>query len=155
MKALKNILYVTVFVCGSSGFAFAQDSAAGHDMASMGNGQIQLPEICKAAGDTHVGEMSMGMNHAMDEAHMALMDGMEEMNKQMMTGMMAEDIDVAFVCGMIPHHQSAVNMAKAELAHGDDEWAKDLAQKVIDAQQEEISDMLTWLEERAVEEKAN
>jgi uncharacterized protein (DUF305 family) len=67
--------------------------------------------------------------------------------------MMAENINVAFVCGTIPHHQSAINMALAELKHGD-EWAKDLAQKVIDAQQSEISDMLTWLEERAAEEMA-
>ncbi|WIJ26455.1 DUF305 domain-containing protein [Devosia sp. RR2S18] len=70
-------------------------------------------------------------NHAMDEAHADLMNGMDEMNRQMMIGMMAEDIDVAFVCGMIPHHQSAVNMAKAQLKHGDDLWAKELAQAVI------------------------
>lgn len=68
--------------------------------------------------------------------------------------MMAENINIAFVCGTIPHHQSSNNMAQAELEHGD-EWAKDLAQKVIDAQQSEISDMLTWLEERAAEEMAN
>jgi len=90
----------------------------------------------------------------MDEGHAALMDGMDEMNRLMMTGMMAEDIDVAFVCGMIPHHQSAVNMDQAELEHGDDPWAKDLAQMVIDAQQKEISDMLAWLDERAAEEQA-
>jgi uncharacterized protein (DUF305 family) len=98
--------------------------------------------------------MSMGMQHEMDEAHTALMDGMDEMNQMMMTAMMADDIDVAFVCGMIPHHQSAVNMAKAELQYGDDEWAKQLAQNVIDNQQQEIEDMLTWLEERAAEERA-
>ena len=55
-------------------------------------------------------------------------------------------LDVAFMCGMIPHHQAAINMAKAELAHGDNEWAKDMAQKVIDAQKQEIVDMVAWLE---------
>lgn len=93
--------------------------------------------------------MPMGMNHKMDEAHAALMSGMDEMNRQMMTGMMAEDIDVAFVCGMIPHHQSAINMARAELEHGDDAWAKELAQKVIDAQEQEIAEMIGWLQKQS------
>ena len=37
----------------------------------------------------------------------------------MMQGMMAEDPDVAFACAMIPHHQGAIQMAEAELRHGD------------------------------------
>ena len=39
----------------------------------------------------------------------------------------------ADVCAMIPHHQGAINMARAELKHGDSQWARDMAQKVIDA----------------------
>ena len=38
---------------------------------------------------------------------------------------------------------------KAELTHGDDQWAKDMAQKVIDAQEQEIKDMKAWLAEQA------
>jgi uncharacterized protein (DUF305 family) len=49
---------------------------------------------------------------------------------------------------MIPHHRGAVDMAKAELAHGDDAWAKQLAEKIITAQEQEIADMLQWLEEQ-------
>jgi len=154
MKTLKTTLCIAALICGSFGIAFAQDAATGHDMATLKSGEIHLPDICMTAGEQPAGEMSMGMNHEMDEAHMALMSGMDEMNRQMMAGMMAEDIDVALVCGMIPHHQSAITMAQAELEHGDDQWAKDLAQKVIDAQQQEISDMLAWLEESAAEEMA-
>lgn len=164
-----HTLALALLLTTGSGMALAQDAMEGHDMSTMEghdmssmsadssemtSGQIQLPEICRAAGEQPSGDMSMGMQHEMDEAHTALMDGMDEMNQMMMTGMMAEDIDVAFVCGMIPHHQSAVNMAKAELQYGDDEWAKQLAQNVIDSQQQEIDDMLTWLEERAAEERA-
>lgn len=74
--------------------------------------------------------------------------GMDETNTQMMQAMMASDIDVAFVCAMIPHHQGAINMARAELKHGDSQWARDMAQKVIDAQEQEIADMLSWLGEQ-------
>jgi uncharacterized protein (DUF305 family) len=47
---------------------------------------------------------------------------------------------------MIPHHRGAIDMAKAELAHGDDAWAKEMAQKVIAAQEKEIAEMIAWLE---------
>ena len=43
------------------------------------------------------------------------------------------------------HHQSAINMSKAELEHGDNAWAKEMAQKIIDAQESEIAEMLGWL----------
>ncbi len=102
-------------------------------------------KICKTA-EGKAGEMTMDMSHDMDQAHADLMAGMDVTNKQMMDGMMVEDIDVAFVCGKIPHHQGAINMAKAELEHGDNQWAKDMAQKVIDAQEKEIAEMVTWLE---------
>lgn len=112
-----------------------------------------LPAICQA-GMHHAMDGAMGGNMGMmggmglDEAHQDLAKGMDETNAQMMQGMMAEDIDVAFVCAMIPHHQAAINMAKAELAHGDNDWAKAMAQKVIDAQEKEIADMRAWLAEQ-------
>ena len=56
---------------------------------------------------------------------------------------------------MIPHHQSAVNMAKAELEHGDNEAAKAMAQKIIDSQEQEIAEIMSWLEEQAPGETAN
>jgi uncharacterized protein (DUF305 family) len=66
----------------------------------------------------------------------------------MMAGGTAKDIDVAFVCSMIPHHRGAIDMAKAELAHGDDPWVRKVAEGVIAAQEKEIADMLKWLEEQ-------
>lgn len=107
-----------------------------------------LPAACKA-GMMHHQPAPPPMGHAMDEAHADLMKGMDAMHTEMMQGMMAEDIDVAFVCGMIPHHQGAIDMAKAVIAHGDDPWTKELAQKIIDAQTQEIAEMKTWLEKQA------
>ena len=106
----------------------------------------ELPPIClanaAAASMGAMGDMAMG---SPDAAHQELMAGMDQMNADMDRGATATDIDVAFVCAMIPHHQGAIDMAKAELAHGDDPWAKELAQGIITAQEKEIAEMLDWL----------
>lgn len=118
--------------------AFAQDT-------------VDLPAIC-TADNPHAGmDMGgddMGMAMAGDAAHVDLMDGMAAMNRDMMVGGTAKDIDVAFVCSMIPHHRGAIDMAKAEIAHGDDPWARALAEAIITAQEKEIADMLAWLAEQ-------
>jgi uncharacterized protein (DUF305 family) len=44
---------------------------------------------------------------------------------------------------MTEHHQGAIDMAKVELAKGTNAAAKQLAQKIIDAQQAEITEMQT------------
>ena len=92
----------------------------------------------------------MAMQHGAgaSDAHTELMAGMDAMNADMMAGGTAADIDVAFICSMIPHHRGAIDMAKAELAHGDDPWAKELANAIIAAQEKEIADMLAWLEKQ-------
>lgn len=108
--------------------------------------EVGLPEICKATAPMQMQQpMEMDMSGTMDDAHKALMAGMDRMNKDMDEGMQAKDIDVAFICGMLPHHQGAIDMAKAELQYGDDPWARQLAQAVIDAQTKEIAEMKQWL----------
>ena len=124
--------------------ALALPAAAQDEMATA---TVDLPDICKPEMHHDMGSMKMDMT-GMDEAHKDLAMGMDETNAQMMQGIMASDIDVAFVCAMIPHHQAAINMAKAELEHGDSDWAKQMAQNVIDAQQKEIEEMLNWLNEQ-------
>ena len=121
-------------------------------MGDMGMGDMAMGDT--AMGDTAMGDMAMGdmaMGDAQmapagpDPAHADLMAGMGVMNADMMAGGTAADIDVAFVCSMIPHHQGAIAMAKAELAHGDDPWARKLAETIIAAQEKEIADMKDWL----------
>jgi uncharacterized protein (DUF305 family) len=153
MNFFKSTAVAGFLLAASTGNLLAQEHQ-GHDMSGMAPGQMQLPDICMTGGDHPMEEMSMKPEQ-MDEAHMALMEGMDEMNRQMMMGMMAEDVDVAFICGMIPHHQSAVNMAKAELDHGDNEDARAMAQKIIDSQEQEIAEMMSWLEEQAPAETEN
>ena len=121
--------------------AFAQDHS-GHDAAAAS--AVDLPAICLTnAGTMH--EMA-SMRMPGDEAHTALMAGMDKMNADMMAGGTAPDIDVAFACSMIPHHRGAIDMAKAELQYGDDPWTRALAETIIAAQEKEIADMLAWLE---------
>lgn len=137
---LKQLIIAATFAA-VSGIALAQDHA-GHAMGDSG-----LPAICTvnagASGGMAMGGHDMGGG---DAAHVDLMDGMDQMNADMMAGGTATDIDVAFVCSMIPHHRGAIDMAKAELAHGDDPWARELATVIIAAQEKEIADMLAWLE---------
>ena len=63
---------------------------------------------------------------------------------KMSRGMLVEstgDIDRDFVAMMIPHHQGAIDMARAELKYGHNEELRRLAQNIVTRQQNEISDM--------------
>jgi uncharacterized protein (DUF305 family) len=51
------------------------------------------------------------------------------------------DLDRAFVQGMVPHHQAAIDMATLEVQKGKDPRTKGLAQAIIDDQQREIAQM--------------
>ncbi len=68
---------------------------------------------------------------------------MEAMNKMMneMKGMkMTGDADKDFVMMMIPHHQSAVDMAENEISHDKHVEMKKFAQKFIDEKSKEIKE---------------
>lgn len=62
--------------------------------------------------------------------------------------MMAEDFDVAFICGTIPHHQGELDLASAALEYAEDEWVKELALEIGDTQERTILEMRDWLELR-------
>jgi hypothetical protein len=72
-----------------------------------------------------------------------LAENQTAMNKMMrdMTVKPTGDIDRDFVEMMVPHHQGAVDMAKAELKYGHNEQLRRLAQEIVVAQQQEISVM--------------
>lgn len=130
---------------GLAGPALAQQDHGAHGAAPAAN----LPAICLANAPAPAEATPMAQHaEGASPAHTELMAGMDAMNADMMAGGTASDIDVAFVCSMIPHHRGAIDMAKAELEHGDDPWAREVAQAVITAQEEEIADMLAWLEKQ-------
>ena len=51
------------------------------------------------------------------------------------------DIDRDFVAMMVPHHQGAIDMAKAVLLYGRNEQIRRLAQEIVVTQQQEIAAM--------------
>lgn len=53
--------------------------------------------------------------------------------------------DVDFLAMMIPHHQGAIDMARAVLRHGDDPLTRQLAEEIIAGQQAEITAMTARL----------
>jgi len=55
--------------------------------------------------------------------------------------------DEAFINAMIPHHESAIEMAQVALAESDNSAVRDLAGRIVDDQTREIEQMRGWLEE--------
>lgn len=71
-------------------------------------------------------------------------------NDAMHNGMTAipADADVAFMQGMIAHHQGAIDMAKVVLEHGKDAKTRAMAETIVKSQTAEITEMEAWLRER-------
>jgi uncharacterized protein (DUF305 family) len=80
-----------------------------------------------------------------------------EMSQQQMRGMGVmvdpqqlanrEPFDRAFIDAMIPHHQSAIEMAKVAYEKSENPRIKKLAENIVSAQQAEIEQMKGWREQ--------
>ena len=81
---------------------------------------------------------AMSFMHAMKES-------MDRMDNGMQSAPMNGDVDHDFATMMMPHHQGAIDMAKAELVYSKDPVMKRLAEEIIVDQQSEIQAMQLWL----------
>jgi uncharacterized protein (DUF305 family) len=55
-----------------------------------------------------------------------------------------DPFDRAFIDAMIPHHQSAIEMAQVALEESENPKIKELAKNIVSAQQREIAQLLQW-----------
>ncbi len=77
---------------------------------------------------------------------------MMKMDPAMMTGMMVKDSDVTWICAMIPHHQGAIDMARAGLKGANNAESKRLAEKTIREQERSIAELTEWVSKHAKKE---
>ena len=82
---------------------------------------------------------------------MQVMDaGMKLMDRDMANAPMNGNVEHDFATMMMPHHQGAIDMAKAELIYGKDPVMRRLAQEIIVDQESEIDVMQLWLTKTSV-----
>jgi len=76
---------------------------------------------------------------------MMQMANMKKAGKQADLQIINGDIDHDFAILMIGHHQSAVENARLELLHGQEQIMKTMATNIIDEQMKEIAQFQDWL----------
>lgn len=110
-------------------------------MMSMGPGMghgMMSPDQCMQMS----GMMNMPMMHGTTGE---LMQTMMKTHHAMMQTTFTGNTDHDFVAMMVPHHQAALDSAQIELRSGKDPSIRNLAQRIIKSQQEDIDEMTAWL----------
>jgi len=147
----------------SSAFGFPRGWWANNEEEeSMNRGLIlivTLIVVAAAQAQKHAAQSAMSIEHRItaptaeftattDKTFDQLMaNAMSVMHKGMHTAPQTGDPDHDFVTMMIPHHQGAIDMAKALLLYGKDPQMRRLAQEIITDQQSEIQLMQLWLKQ--------
>jgi uncharacterized protein (DUF305 family) len=97
---------------------------------------MMLKNFLKTASQEPIKEAA-AFKKALDASMVPMMEGMGNVK-------LTNDIDKDFVDLMIPHHQSAVDMAKAYLPFSNNAQIKLIAEQILKAQEEEIE----WLKKQ-------
>jgi uncharacterized protein (DUF305 family) len=104
------------------------------------------PSSSSMPGTTSTGMSMPGMDHGSTPSSTGSMPGMmADADMTKLQQAKGAEFDKMFLEMMVQHHQGAIDMAKTELASGSNTDAKTLAQKIIDAQQSEITEMQNLL----------
>jgi uncharacterized protein (DUF305 family) len=81
----------------------------------------------------------------------AFRDSEQEMHTAMVSIKPSGHTDADFVALMLPHHESAIEMAKAELMCGTDPQMRRLAQEIVTDQESEIQLMRLWRQQHSAQ----
>ncbi|MGH3758145.1 DUF305 domain-containing protein [Actinophytocola sp.] len=118
-------------------------------------GQPALP----APGAPHMGWMSEGGTHSHSDGSggtttgaVQRMPGMattEELNR--LRTLSGKELDVLFLQLMLRHHQGGLEMAQYAAEHASEGYVRNLAQKVVSSQDNEIRLMTAYLNQRGAE----
>lgn len=108
------------------------------DISAAQEPEIQVMKVFLVqwtADDTgHQGRGDMAMDGMVDEATMAKL-----------TSLQGAEFDTQWLQSMIGHHEGAVTMAQTEISSGANDDAKSLAQKIVAAQEAEVTQMKQML----------
>jgi uncharacterized protein (DUF305 family) len=104
----------------------------------MHHGMAAAPAANRPAPAPFVASSDRSFARLMDDAMAAMDAGMQ-------AAPMNGDPDHDFVTMMLPHHQGAIDMAKAILLNNQDPELRNLALGIIAEQQNEINVMHAWL----------
>lgn len=116
-------------------------------MGEMETGEAASPDAAPSAGhDAHrAADGTMPAGSPATEAYRAANLAMHEAMDIEFT----DNADIDFARGMIGHHQGAIDMARIVLEHGEDPELRQLAEKVIEAQEAEIAFLRNWIAQNA------
>ena len=101
--------------------------------------QSEIEEL-RTIKEQEFGTSEVPMQMSPEEMEMMGMEDPAELANQ-------RPFDRAFINAMIPHHESAIEMAQVALAESANPTIRDLAGRIIDDQTREIEQMRGWLEE--------
>jgi uncharacterized protein (DUF305 family) len=108
---------------------------------------LVLGSAASAEGEHHHGHAMPAAQSSDTAATKAFRDADMRMHQDMAITY-ANDVDIDFLRGMIPHHAGAIAMAKITLTHSKDPEVRKLADEIVKAQETEIVQMQAMLKLR-------
>ena len=121
----RAISIATTALVGATSFALAEDSTRAYHVRGTKPIQYVADRPDYSIEQSFLSENDAAMNKMMAD----------------MTIKPTGDIDRDFVAMMVPHHQGAIDMARAELKYGRNEQLRRMSQEIIVTQQQEIAAM--------------
>lgn len=115
---------------------------------------LQLAKSILAEQEIEMWQMQLWLNAAVDpadtcRANSYFKNNMDRSMREMMThlpdGDIAAGTDLAFALAMIPHHQAAIDMARAVIQNGAGARVLSFANRIIASQKIEIGQMLLFV----------